>query len=100
MNKMTSNHRTVYTLAVLAAVLLTISGVSIFLLGGPGVGVELLLRRGDSVSAGQPWVAIRWSEGASDLPAARALLRQTIVIGDTVSPPPPPLVIERLGRTP
>lgn len=34
---MTSNRRTIYTLAVLAAVLITISGVSVYLLGGPGV---------------------------------------------------------------
>ena len=62
----------------------------------PGVGVELELRPGDSVRAGQPWARLRHRDGQG-LEQAEALAKRALLI----SPEPAQakaLLIDRVGR--
>ena len=62
----------------------------------PAAGIEILVRPGGQVSAGEPVLVLTASD-ATRLAAARVLLDQAIAIGDT-PPAPRPLVLDRLTR--
>jgi pyrimidine-nucleoside phosphorylase len=61
---------------------------------GASVGIEMLVRLGDRVSAGQPWVNLLAHERGRE--EATQLLNEAIHIADE-PPPPLPLIAERLA---
>lgn len=61
----------------------------------PGVGLEVLVERGDRVEAGAPLYRL-YVEREADVPDASARLLAATALGDT-PPEPVPLVLERLG---
>ena len=58
------------------------------------VGLEMLVRLGDPVERGQPWVRVFAPRSKFEEVASR--LSATLVIGDDC-PPPLPLILERIG---
>ncbi len=61
----------------------------------PGVGLEVLVRTGDRVEAGQPLVAVL-HDGRASVPAACTRIAAAITLADQ-APSPTPLVLERIG---
>lgn len=63
----------------------------------PSAGIELFVREGDQIRAGQP-LAVALARDASRVEQARLMLARAIVVGDEAPEAPKPLVIAHLGR--
>ncbi len=62
-------------------------------------GLEMLIRIGDRVEAGQPWLRVFQSSDAEKTRRAIALLEEAVTFSNTPAPPRP-VVIERRGLLP
>ena len=62
----------------------------------PAVGMEIHVRRGDTVTAGQPLLTVHYNDSAR-LQRAMARLQGAFVLGDEALGAQPPLVLDRLG---
>ncbi len=63
-----------------------------------GVGLEMLVRVGDRIDSGQPWITVFESEDDTRTRKARAILKDALTVSETPVPPLP-VILERRDAT-